>query len=490
MKDVVIIGAGIIGTSIARELSRYNLDIVIVEKQNDVACGATKANSALIHAGFDAPHDSLKGITNVRGNYLYDQVCKELSVPFERIGALVVAFGDDEMPVLERLLENGKKLGIKGLDIINREKVKEMEPNINDAIIAALYAPTAGIINPWEMAMAFAENAIDNGAELKLNFDVKAIDKVAAQSDKANSERFVVKSESEEIETRIVINASGIYGDTIYELVDTPYFKIRPRRGEYYLLDSTTQGVVSRTIFKCPGKMGKGVILSPTIDGNITVGPNSKDLDLQMKLSTETTLDGLENVKAQGKVLVPNLPFGENITNYAGLRAEPDSGDFIVEESPQVKGFINVAGIKSPGLSSAPAIAEMVVEIVKTIAERDDKLEKNKEFNPYRKIKKHFYEMTNDERDELIKKDPRYGRVICRCENVTEGEIIDAIHSTCGATTLNGIKRRLRPGAGRCQGGFCSPRVTEIIARELDIDMTEVLQENQNSNVLMGKTKA
>lgn len=478
MIDVVVIGAGVIGTAIARELSRYDLDIVLVEKQSDVANGTTKANSAIVHAGYDAPFDSLKGKTNARGNALYTKVCQDLSVPFDRIGSLVVATEEENLSVLDNLLENGLKLGIEGLEIIDQEKVRAMEPNLNQDIIAALYAPTAGITLPWELANAYAENAMENGVALKLNFDVKDIER--------KSDRFVIESDKERIECHYVINATGVHAEDLYAYVAEPNFKITPRRGEYYLLDKTADGLVNSVIFNCPSEKGKGVILAPTVDGNVLVGPTSENLGAEMKEATETTLEGFSFIREKAKDLVPNIPFRENITNFAGLRAEPDVDDFIIEESDTVKGFINVGGIKSPGLSAAPAIAEMVVEIVK---QRAGELKAKEDFNPYRRPRIKFSDLTNEERSKLIEKDPRYGRIVCRCENITEGEIIDAIHRDCGARTINGIKRRVRPGAGRCQGGFCGPRVAEIIARELNIELTEVLQENEGSNILVSETK-
>ncbi|WP_430885657.1 NAD(P)/FAD-dependent oxidoreductase [Fusibacter sp. JL216-2] len=479
MYDIAVIGAGVIGTAVARELSRYNLNIVMLERDNDVACGTTKANSAIVHAGYDASADSMKGIMNAKGNAMFGDVCKDLDVPFERIGSLVVAFSEEDMVTLQGLLENGQALGIPGLEIIDSKTVYEKEPNLNPGVRGALYAPSAGITEPWELAIAYAENAIENGAELKLNFEVKSIEK--------QENGFEIKSENETIQTRLVINCAGVYADKIHNMVaDAPEFKIHPRRGQYFLLDKTTEGFVDHVIFPCPSKMGKGTLVVPTVDGNILIGPDSQDLGMDDKEATETTGDRLAYVREMVSQLTTKVPFREQITEFSGLRAEPDGGDFIIDWSKSVSGFYNVAGIKSPGLSSAPAIAERVLEaVVETLSP-----EEKTDFNPVRRPRVKLEDLNDDELQALIEKDPRYGRIICRCEMISEGEIVDAIHRAAGGRTINGIKRRVRPGAGRCQGGFCGPRVLEILARELDLNPTEIAHEGKDSYVLIGETKA
>ena len=479
MFDIAIIGAGVIGSAIARELSKYKLNIVVLEKQNDVACGATKANSALIHAGFDAPYNTLRGETNVRGNYLYEQITKDLKVPFKRNGALVIAFKDDEIEILNQLKINGEKAGIRDLRLIDNNEVTSLEPNLNGSVLGALSAPSAGIINPWEMAIGFIENAMENGVELKLNYEVKEIEKT--------KQYFNINSKNEDkISTKYIINASGINADDVYSLVADSEFEISPRRGEYYLLDKEVYGLVNRTIFRCPTEKGKGVLISPTIDGNILVGPTSEDLPRDMKKSNNTTLNGLDEIRTMAKKIIMDIPVNKNITNYAGLRAKANVDDFIIEESKKVRNFINVAGINSPGLSAAPAIAEIVKVI---IVESEKNIQANEKFNPIRETQINLKDLNNEGRNEYIKNNPRYGKIICRCEEISEGEIIDAINRTCGATTINGIKRRVRPGAGRCQGGFCGPRVAEIIAKELKIGIKDVLLENKGSNIILDMTK-
>lgn len=478
MYDVAIIGAGVIGAGIARELMRYQLKVVVLEKDNDVANGTTKANSAIVHAGYDAPFGSNKGRFNVEGNAMYTQVCKDLDVEFKRIGSLVLAFDEEDRPTLEELYENGKRLGVPDLEIIEADRIREIEPNVSHSAVAALYAPTAGIVGPWELAISYMENAMDNGAELQLNAEVTAIEK--------KDGFFKVTTTTGVVEAKSVVNAAGLYADAIYAMVAEPDFKIQPRRGEYFLLDKELNGLVNTVVFQCPTKMGKGVLVSPTVHGNVIVGPNAEDLDSKEALNT--TADGLEFVRGHALKTIEDLPFFMNITNFSGLRAEPSTGDFIIEESKKVPGFVNVAGIKSPGLSSAPAIAVYVAdELVKGIL--GAQMKKNPAYNPKTRKKIRFVELSDEKKADLIRVEPSFGRIICRCETITEGEIVDAIHRNAGARTVNGVKRRCRPGAGRCQGGFCGPRVVEILARELKINPMEVELEGKDSHLLVGETK-
>ena len=476
MYDVAIIGAGVIGTFIARALSRYKLKVVIVEKDNDVSNGTTKANSAIIHAGYDAKLGTNKGKFNVLGNALFDQVCEELDVPFKRIGSFVIAFDDEEMKTIHSLYENGLKLGVPNMKIIDAQTVKEMEPQLNPTVVGALYAPTAGIISPYELTVSLAENAIDNGAKLLLNNKVDCIDK--------NDYGYKIHTNETTVDSRFVINCAGVYADDIYAMVATSNFEIIPRRGQYYLLDKSVGEIVNKVIFQCPTKLGKGVLVSPTVHENVIIGPNAENLN--DKEGVETTKAGLEFVKESARKSCKDIPFNKNITTFSGLRAEPSTGDFIIEESKEVKGFINVAGIKSPGLSSSPAIAEYVVDIVKNIS---GGLERKKDFNPKIRRKIRFAQLSDQEKKEVIKKDSRYGRIICRCETISEGEIVDAINRNAGARTVDGVKRRVRPGTGRCQGGFCGPRVMEILARELGQDMKEIVKDHKDSYILTGYTK-
>lgn len=475
MYDVVIIGAGVIGASIFRELTKYNLKIAVVEKENDVAMGATKANSAIIHAGYDPRVGSLMAKYNVKGNEMFESLCKELSVPFKRIGSLVLAFNNEELNLINTLFINGKNNGVKNLKILSRDEVLLLEPNISKDIIGALYAPTSGIVGPFEYTIALMENGYQNGGEVILESEVVSIIK---------NNNFIIKTkDGKEIKSRYVVNAAGVYADKIHNMICKEKFKIVPRKGEYFVMDKSQGTIVNHTIFQCPSRLGKGILVTPTVHGNLLVGPNA--VDLEDKESLSTTSEGLSYIRKASIKTTNKINFRESIRNFSGLRATSDIDDFIIGEDSQVRGFIDIAGIKSPGLSSAPAIAE---DVVKILLNSGLKLIKNDSFTGAR-TNVRFADLLSSEKNELIKKQPTYGRIICRCEEITEGEIIDAIKHSFGKITLDGVKRRCRPGMGRCQGGFCGPRVQEIIARELNIKMEEVVLEKNNSIILYGKTK-
>lgn len=475
MYDIAIIGAGVIGTSIFRELTKYNLKVVVLEKEKDVSMGTSKANSAIVHAGYDPKAGSLMAKYNVKGNEMFEDICRELSVPFKRNGSLIIAFDDEDMKTVKELYENGKQIGVKGLQILSREEVLEKEPNLSKDIKGALYAPTGGIVGPFEYTIALAENGVANGGEIKLQKEVVNIEK--------NETFKITAADGEVVEAKYVINAAGLYGDKIHNLICEESFKITPRSGEYFVMDKSQGSIVSHTIFQCPSKLGKGVLVTPTVHGNLLVGPDA--IDIEDKEDLGTTGDGLNKIRETSLKTTDKINFRESIRNFAGLRAQPSTGDFIIEENDKVKGFIDVVGMKSPGLSSAPAIAEGVIEILQNTGCR---LEKNPDFNGKRE-QIHFMELSADEKAELIKKDPRYGRIICRCESITEGEIVDSIKRSFGVLSLDGVKRRCRPGMGRCQGGFCGPRVQEIIARECNVPLEEVVLEKDGSYILVGKTK-
>lgn len=476
MFDVLIIGAGICGTSIARELSRYKLRIVLIDRANDVSNGTTKANSAIIHAGYDPEPGTLMAKLNARGNPMFDSVCNDLDVPFRRIGSLVLAFNQDDLQTIRKLYDRGIQNSIKDMELIDRDQLLNLEPQIHPGSIGALYAKTAGIIGPWELAIALAENAIDNGVELCLNNDVQSIHK--------ENSIFTIETTNSTFRSQIVINCAGVHAAKINNMIALPAFKIIQRRGEYYVLDKTANDMVHHVIFQPPSNLGKGVLITPTVHGNVLIGPNSDYVPGDEAL--ETTASGLDFVRQMSLRSYQNIPFNKTINIFAGLRAEPDTGDFIIGESPDVKGFINVAGIKSPGLSASPAIAEMVVELLDRILPA---LKPNPNFKATRKEAYHFAEMSDTEKSMLIGRDPRYARIVCRCENITEGEIVDAIRRNAGATTIDGVKRRVRPGTGRCQGGFCMPRVIEILARELKQGMSAILKDGANSKIITGTTK-
>ena len=474
--DVAVIGAGVVGSLITRELSKYNIKIALLERANDCAMGATKANSAIVHAGFDAVPGTLKAKLNVRGVELMKKVCSELHVPLKNNEALVVAFSDDEMPHLNELLERGVKNGVPELRIVNREELVKLEPNIGDTAVGALVAPTSSIVCPYELTIAGVENAVTNGAEFLRNCEVKNIKKVDGD--------FVLDTTLGDITATYVINAAGVHSGEIAALIGDDSIEIVVRHGDYYLLDKSQGSLVSRTIFQCPSKMGKGVLVSPTVDGNLIVGPSAEDIDNGDDVST--TPVGLEKIYVNAIKSVPAVSLRNAITSFSGNRAHPTSDDFIIGSSKVDKNFINAAGIESPGLSSAPAIAEMVDGIINELS---GGFEKKADFNPVRPEPVRFRHMTTEERAKLIEKNKAYGRIVCRCETITEGEILDAIHAPAGARDVDGVKRRTRAGMGRCQGGFCGSKVVEILARELNVPMNEITKFGGESKIMYHKTK-
>ena len=475
MYDVAIIGAGVVGSSIFRELTKYNLKVVVLEKEQDVSMGSSKANSAIVHAGYDPKEGTLAAKYNVLGNEMFEGLCKELSVPFKRNGSLIIAFDEDDLNTVKALYENGTKLGVKNLKILNKDEVLEMEPNLSEAVKGALYAPTGGIVGPFEYTIALVENGVLNGGKVQLKKEVVSIEK--------NDNFRIATSDGGVIEAKFVINAAGLYADKIHNLICTESFKILPRSGEYYVMDKNQGKVVTHTIFQCPSKLGKGVLVTPTVHGNLLVGPDARDIEDKDDLGT--VAHGLDSIREASMRTTNKINFREGIRNFAGLRAVSDTDDFIIEENDEVKGFIDVAGMKSPGLSSAPAVALSVVDI---LHKAGCILEKKENFIAKRE-QIHFMELSAEEKAEVIKKDPKYGRMVCRCESITEGEIVDAIKRGFGVLSLDGVKRRCRPGMGRCQGGFCGPKVQEIIAREYEVPLESVVLEKDNSYILVGKSK-
>ncbi len=473
MFDVAVIGGGVVGGFVARELSRYKLDICILERMGDVAMGATRANSAIVHAGFDAKEGSLKALLNVKGSKMMERVAGELGVKYNKCGSLVVGFSEEDRATLEGLKIRGESNGVEGLSVIGREEILALEPNIGEGVTCALYAPTGAIICPYELCMAAIGNAMDNGAELKLNFAVDKIERTELG--------YRVYSGDEFVDARIVINCAGIYSDKIAELAGKGGFTVTPRRGEYMLLDKECGGVISRTVFRCPSKMGKGILVSPTVDGNLLLGPTAENIE--DKEDTSTTSDGLAKVRLQAGEQVSGISFGGVITSFTGLRAVGSTGDFIINMDD---GFVNVAGIESPGLSSAPAIGEYVASL---LIENGVKLAARSDFDPMRRPMHCFRELDADGKNEMIKAHPEYAHVICRCEIVTEGEILEAIRTNPRPSDVDGVKRRTRSGMGRCQGGFCMPYVVELLARELGIDYKDVTKFGGESYINIGVTK-
>lgn len=483
--DVIIIGAGVCGSAVARELSRFQLKTAVLEKEADVCCGTSKANSGIAHAGFDAPKGSLMAKLNVEGNQMMEELSKELDFSFRRNGSLVLCFSEGDRPKLEKLYERGVANGVKDLRIIDQEEARALEPNISDEVIAALYAPTGGIVCPFGLNIALAENACTNGVDFYFNREVTKIEPLKTENgtDAGLAARWKVTAGEKTFEAAYVVNAAGVYADVFHNMVSANKIHITPRKGEYCLLDKSTDGFVSHTVFQLPGKYGKGVLVTPTVHGNTLVGPTA--IDIEEKEGTNTTQSGLDELREKAGKSVKNLPMNQVITSFAGLRAHEDKGEFIIEELNDAAGFIDCAGIESPGLTSAPAIGKMVAAM---IAEQI-RPAANEDFCGTRKGILNPAELTKEERAALIKEKPAYGNVICRCEMITEGEIVDAVTRPLGARTLDGVKRRTRAGMGRCQSGFCSPKTMEIIARETNLPMEEITKSGGNSRIIKGTNK-
>ncbi len=580
MYDVAVIGGGVTGSAIARELSRYRVKACVIEREADLCEGTSKANSAIVHAGFDAKPGTYKAKMNVEGNRLMEELAKELDFPFQRNGSLVVCTKDQDETILKRLLEQGKKNGVPGLRIVDREELLSLEPNIADDVAKALYAPTGSIVCPFHLTYALAENASENGVDFFLDTEVKKLEKtvdgfrmevaygskaaywegnqtdisagastagtegiaagdstgnanagtegISAGDSKGNANAgtegiaaddstgnanartegiaagdlvgsataapegitATVSGRSSRLpqgsgflEAKIIVNAAGVYADVLNNMVSDKTMEIIPRRGQYMLLDKTAGRHVRHTIFQLPSKMGKGILVTPTIHGNLLVGPTAEEIE--NKEGVNTTAEGLSSLARRSALSVKNIPYRQVITSFAGLRAHDTEGDFIIGEAEDAPGFFNAAGIESPGLSSAPAIG---VYLAKMVAKKLGLSEKES-FKSVRKGILNPTMLSFDERNALIKEKPAYGQIICRCESISEGEILDAIHRPLGARTLDGVKRRTRAGMGRCQAGFCSPRVMEILERELSMNIFDIQKSGDDSRIVVGYNK-
>lgn len=473
MYDVIIIGAGVSGAAIARELSRYQVRACVLEKEEDVCCGTSKANSGIVHAGYDAQPGSRMAELNVKGNRMMKALSEELDFSFRQNGSFVVCTEEEALPRLYELYERGQKNGVKDLQILSRDEAFAMERNLAEETAAVLYAPTAGIVCPFGMNIALAENAYANGIEFYFDTEVKEIRKL--------DDGFVLETSGGTYKTRYVVNAAGVYADRFHNMVSEEKVHITPRKGEYFLLDKSAGGHVAHTIFSLPGKYGKGVLVAPTVHGNLLVGPTAADIT--DKEGTNTTADGLAFIREKAGTSVKNLPLKNVITSFAGLRAHEDGHEFIIGEAEDAPGFVDCAGIESPGLTSAPAIGAMVAELLKEKLQLKD----NPSFVPERKGILNPALLTMEKRNRLIQNQPAYGNIICRCEMISEGEILDAIHRPLGARSLDGVKRRTRAGMGRCQSGFCSPRTMEILHRELKIPMEELTKSGGKSRLITGQ---
>ncbi|NLV92824.1 MAG: NAD(P)/FAD-dependent oxidoreductase [Firmicutes bacterium] len=468
--DVAIIGGGIVGTAVLYELSQYRLRLALIEKNAEVGWGATKANSGIVHGGFHDDPNTWKGKLCIRGNQKFPELAKKLDVGFRQNGILMVAFSEEDLPVLEQHLERGKLNQVPGIRIISREEALALEPNLSEDVIAALYAPEGGIVNPFEMAIAFSEVAQANGAALFTDTTVIGLED--------ESDRIRIVTDKGVIYARYVINAAGLYADEVARFVGDTSFTITPRKGEEYLMDKRVGDLVHRTIFPTPSPKSKGILVIPTAEGNLMIGPTA--LELPDKEALDTTASGFEEIVTSVRRIVPRINSRDIITSFVGLRAASDRGDFILEPSSKTPRLIHAAGIESPGLTAAPAIAEVLTEL---LVEAGLELEENPEAVDSRRPFPRFHAMDNEERAKLIASDPSFGHIICRCETITEGEIVEAIKR--GARTVDGIKFRTRAGMGRCQGGFCQPLVIAILARELGVDPTEITKRGPGSEILL-----
>ncbi|EGT3614015.1 FAD/NAD(P)-binding oxidoreductase [Clostridium perfringens] len=468
MRDIIVIGAGVVGCSIARELSKYNLDVLVVEKNSDVSEGISKGNSGIVHAGYNEKIGTLKAKLNIEGNKIFDDLSRDLQFPFKRNGAFILAFSDEEMKTLESLKENGEKLGVEGLEILTREEALNIEPNLNKEIVGVLNVKTSGIVSPYEMTIALAENAAENGVEFKLNSKVTNIEKI--------SEGYKVTLNNKELVSgKLIINASGLEGAFLNNLVSMSKREINPVKGEYCLFDKVAGAMINKTLFQVPNKLSKGVLVTPTAEGNLLVGPNAVE-----GKTLETSREGIDEILDKSKKSLEELPVARILNTFSGIRPKTKEGDFIIEEVEDAKNFINVIGIDSPGLTAAPAIGVYVVNMIK---ERLDLVEK-KNFKKTREKIVRFAELSLKEKNKLIKEKPAYGHMVCKCEFVTEGEIVEAIHRPIKALTVDAIKRRTRASMGGCQGIGCTLPISKILSRELGIDINDINKNSEGSPVI------
>jgi glycerol-3-phosphate dehydrogenase len=470
MMDVIIVGGGAVGCSVARNLARYDLRTALLEKASDICEGQSKANTAIVHGGYDAKPGTLKARFNVLGNLMYEEICSELDVPLKWNTSLVVAFSEDGIPKLEELKKQGEENGVKKLSVIGQEELRRREPNIGQQACAALLVETGGIVCPYELTAANAENAAENGVLFYRNTPVERIEK--------GDGCWIVKSGGRSFSARAVINCAGLYSDQINNMVSENKFRITPRRGEYYIIDKKYAGLFHASIFQLPTKMGKGILVTPTVDGTILIGPTAEDID--NCFDTRTTAEGLAKAVKFGSVTWENIPMRDVITTFSGIRAHCDRDEFILGEAPDAPLFFNAGGVESPGLTASPAIGKYLADLVA------EKLNAgpNDHFNPIRRAIPKFREMTDSQRRDAIAFNPDYAKIVCRCETVTEAEIREAIRRPVGARTVDGVKRRTRAGMGRCQAGFCTPRTVQILCEELNLSPLEVTKFGGNSKLL------
>ncbi len=471
--DVLIIGAGVVGAALARELARYQISVAVVEKEVDVAFGTSKANSGIVHSGIHDRFGTLKAELCVQGNKLFPELAEELHFLYKNNGTLIVAQEKEQIAELEKLRNNGIKNGINGIRSLNHEELLRLEPNLSTELTGGLLVPSGGIVVTFDMVFALIENAVANGVNLFLGTDVTEI--------VTTKDGFQVSTNREHFETRFIINAAGLFGRKVARLIGDESFKILPKKGEEYLMDRKLQGLVERTIFPLPSPVSKGILVIPTVDGNLMVGPTAEEVESYTDLSTTTA--GWQAVYRQARNLLPSLNPSDLITAFAGLRASSDREDFIIEASTVSPRFLHAAGIKSPGLTAAPAIAKYLTELLK---ETGLQLKPRRTFNPIRQILRPR-ELDRAVQIELMLEHPAYANIICRCETISEGEIRDAIKR--GATTIDGVKLRTRAGMGRCQGGFCTPKILQILSEELGIEPEQITKNGPGSEMLAGRLR-
>lgn len=491
MYDVIVIGAGVTGGFVARELLRYKIKVALLEKNNDICCEVTRANTAIVHSGYSPKPGSLKAEMTVRANENFHNICAELQVEFKRTGSLMIAIGEGGLEKIHQKQKRGMKNGVKGMEILSREETLALEPNLNPEIVMSLFVPSTGVVNPWELGIAAVENAVDNGAELYLNTKVIGLEKKGGL--------YHVKTTKGDFTGRYVVNCAGLYSDEISEMVAEPFFKIVPRRGEYFVLDTDAGNHVRRVIFQARDDVTKGCIVTPTVHGNLLVGPSAQDL--MDKDNTATTQEYLDFIKDVIQKSVVNIPYHHVIRSFAGIRPRPnwvvrnpktgeleyyedDVKDFILGEPKGCTNFFNVAGIKSPGLTCAPEIGRYIAELVTAKMEAPSV---NERFNPCRHKKVRFAQLPLEEQKKLIRQDRRYGKIVCRCRNITEAEVVDAIRRNAGARTVDGVKRRAGTGLGRCQGGFCTEEILKILSRELNKPLEDIEKDRDGSYVVSGR---
>lgn len=477
ISDILVIGAGITGCAVARELSGYQASVIVLEKENDLAEGATKANSGIVHAGYDAVPGSLKAFYNIRGASMYPELCASLGLPYQQCGALVIALNEKDRQTVELLRDRGEKNGVSGLRILEHNELLSLEPALNPQVVCALYVPSSALISPYETAFAIADHAALNGVSFRLNQKVLSVQK--------NPDGlFSVQTESGEYLSRILVNCAGTSGAFLHNQLSADKLDMVYRRGQYYLLDHEKKLPFTHTVFQCPSAMGKGVLVTPTVHGNLLLGPTAEDIDDPM--DTATTSEGLQEVFRKAALTWPDISIRTNITNFSGVRAHLTTDDFVVGPCSDCPGYYEAIGIESPGLSSAPAIAK---DLSAMIAEELG-LQAKEEMIPFQVPAVSFRDMTEEEKSRAVAEDPAYGNIVCRCETVTEAEIRAAIRRPVGARTIDGVKRRTRAGMGRCQGGFCMPRVADIIAEETGVSLLDIRKDSGNSYILSGTVES